>query len=137
MTLRALDEHLGHIEEIRGSLILRDNAFLSAVNFFARLRSVESIEIINMPNLLEARLPSLRHIGTGAHVEGCPRLCPARYPSTAFRTDYSGCPALSVELYTALTGLVGDEQIGLYAALVLRATEDNLTNIVSFSYCLI
>jgi hypothetical protein len=118
LTYAVLLLHLGLIEEIRGALIFRHNEYLPRITFLKKLHHVEGIEIVDMPVLADAQIPSLKYIGRGTHIEGCFRLCPARYPSLQYTSDDTDCPSFLYEFYSFLSGSVHEEQLFVFNSLI-------------------
>lgn len=69
------------VTAIRGDLIIEDSAAITTLLPFIRLERVNHIKLLNNPQLIDARLPSLLSSRT-VDVRGSPFLCPARSPRT-------------------------------------------------------
>ena len=61
----------------------------------------------NNPVLIDSRLPVLTSLPNGVYVEGCDRLCPARYTAVGVSPDDSGCTSLAFDYYLYVVGDVG------------------------------
>jgi hypothetical protein len=102
LTRNMIAEYLKGIKVIRGRLHII-NTLDSQVNYFDNLHTVDSIHILNGPRVLDARFPSVTTFRSNATVDGCERLCPARYPKPV-NTDEQLCPLRQIEFYLYVAG---------------------------------
>jgi hypothetical protein len=107
-----LSGYLNSLLEIRGSLLIKDLQYAGLVSYFNNLRAVWNIGIFNAPNVLDARIPTLQSINGEVTVEGCDRLCPARYPRVGIAPDDSECPSVFIEWYGRVLGDFHTEDLG-------------------------
>lgn len=91
MTRTALYDHLKTVTTIRGTLYFKDNLYLSAMTFLSNLVSLNGAVYSNNPQLIDARLFSLQRLNGNVTVDGCDRLCPARYTAVGTAVDDRGC----------------------------------------------
>ena len=98
--------HLKTVVSIRGSLILKGIRNLQHLLAFQNLREAVSITLSNLPNLVDGRMRSLTSLSGIVTVEGCPRLCPSRYPgvgsNASLNADY--CANTTLEYYVNVFG---------------------------------
>jgi hypothetical protein len=64
------------VTAIRGDLVIENSPSLTSMLMFIRLERVNAVRLVNNPNLVDARMPSLRSF-RGAVVLGSPYLCSA------------------------------------------------------------
>jgi hypothetical protein len=105
--------HLKTVTHIRGSFIITEAFNLPSLSAFTNLKSVDCIKIYNMANLVDARMWSLTSLPLGAVVEGCPRLCPSRYPTTLSAQSPSSqdCANLNLNYFVNVVGDVSTEDL--------------------------
>jgi hypothetical protein len=123
----AILESLGTVRTIRGVLYFHDNIYMSAMTFFSGLEVVYGISYKNNPTLVDARMPSLRELRNEVEVEGCDRLCPARYTVAGASPDDSGCAESIISYFFLVQGDARREQLGMLGNLTLRIVQ-NVTN---------
>ena len=95
------------VKVIRGKIYVNNNLFLTSLSFLGNLTSVGGISLLNNPNLVDARLPSLTTLDGDVAVKGCFRLCPVRYPRLSIEpvpaaSPSASCPNLKVLLNRSL-----------------------------------
>ena len=101
----ALLDGLKTVRVIQGHLFVMHNQFLPAMTFLVNLQRVDGIRYINNPILVDAHLYGLENTSIPTHVEGCPRLCPARYTDkTNSGLDESACANPRIRFYLVVTG---------------------------------
>ena len=101
----ALLDGLKTVRVIQGHLFVMHNQFLPAMTFLVNLQRVDGIRYINNPILVDAHMHGLENTSIPTHVEGCPRLCPARYTNkTNSGLDESGCANPRIRFYLVVTG---------------------------------
>ena len=89
-----LIDNLKQVVFLRGSLFVHDNQFLSSLVFFRNVTAVNNVSLSNNPNLVDARMPSLRTMAGRFDVIACDRLCPARYARVGQSPNDAGCANL-------------------------------------------
>jgi hypothetical protein len=81
VTEDVLYDHLRTLTRLDGTLSVINNAFLTSLAFFRHLVQVKSIVIVDNPQLVDARLPSLVDEPSMLNIDRNSRLCPLRWPS--------------------------------------------------------
>ena len=125
-----LFENLATVKVIRGSLYMLDNMYNTAMTFFKNVEEIEgSIHYSNNPWQMDAELASLVRLGGNVTVEGCDRLCPARYSSiqraqhdddsTAREQD---CANPFVQYYLVVVGNATLDDLGIIGSTIGRST---------------
>jgi hypothetical protein len=120
--------HLKTVTHIRGSLIISGVRTFPSLSAFANLKSVDCIKLFNMANLVDARMWSLTSLPLGAVIEGCPRLCPSRHPTTLSAQSISSqeCAFTSFEYYVNIVGDVSTDDLRIFES-ILSKWFSNLT----------
>ncbi len=98
-----IEEALRTVTTIRGSLVISDIDDTAQITMFRGLQRLDGISLMNLPSVVDARMPSLLSIDGPVEVIGCHRLCPARYPSTGSASDLN-CPGRRLEFYFHISG---------------------------------
>ncbi len=126
MTRTILLAHLKTVQTIRGALFFKDNLYLSAMTFLSNLVNLKGAVYINNPQLIDARLFSLKTMNGNVTVEGCDRLCPARYTAVGTVVDQSGCANPQLEYFLHIEGPVTANDLstisGIMATVVRNTT---------------
>ena len=89
-----LYDALKTLQAIRGKLYVKNNIYLTSLNCFSNVLTLYGASYINNPNLVDTRMPKLASLQGPVVVDGCDRLCPARYTSVGSLGDDSGCTDL-------------------------------------------
>ena len=124
---RTLFDNLKAIKEIRGVLYFTNNVFISALTFFSGLEDVDGVVLLNNPQLVDASMPSLLILGGDVVVEGCDRLCPARYPRLGASGDVTGCSNPQMSYSLSVKGSAEREDVELLGGVLARVIR-NVTN---------
>ena len=101
---KLLQQNLQTVQYIRGGLYMENNPFLNAMTFLSHLVGAESISYLNMPTLVDARMPGLQQLSGNVSVVGCDRLCPARYTVVGPSPNQTGCSNSTVSWYLHIVG---------------------------------
>jgi hypothetical protein len=105
VTKAILYADLRDVRVIQGHLYVMHNEHITAMSFFENLERVDGITYINNRNLVDAHLDSLKSLDIPTRVEGCARLCPARYTENRDSgADESACANPGMRFYVAITG---------------------------------
>ena len=121
----ALFEHLKTVRVIQGHLYIMHNAFLPAMTFFSNLKRVDGITYLNNPILADAHLHSLENHNIPVFVEGCPRLCPARYTDkTESGMDEGECASLSIRFFLRIEGDATRGQLSVLGDVMVRVVQN-------------
>ena len=116
-----LTNALGSVRVIQGHLYIMHNEYLTAMLFLTGLQRVEGITYLNNPILVDARIASLQSNDFTTVVEGCPRLCPARYTTLLGPAqDQSECTDPGVRYYLGVFDYASRDDLDVLAALVAR-----------------
>ena len=135
VTRTALLGYLKTVNEIRGYLHFKDNAYLSAMTFFSNLVGLHGAVYSNNPALIDTRMFSLSSLPYGVTVVGCDRLCPARYTATAGTiVDDSQCTNPQLEYFLNIEGPEVASDLELLNSVMQRVVR-NVTNGVVCAYC--
>ncbi len=138
MTRSILLSHLKTVQTIRGALIFKDNLYLSSMTFLSNLVSLNGAVYFNNPQLIDARLFSLKSLSGNVTVEGCDRLCPARYTAVGTAVDQSGCANPQLEYFLHIEGPITAKDLpaisGIMATVVRNVTGGT---VCSFSVALL
>ena len=111
---------------------MKDNAYVSALTFFSNLIGIYGATFINMPILVDARMPSLKQLRDGVTVEGCDRLCPARYTTIGVSPDDSGCTNPAMEYFLRVVGNFQSNDMLLLADVMARVVVSKTNGLVCF-----
>ena len=106
---------------------MKDNVYITAMTFMSNLLGLYGAYYENNPALVDARLPSLIELRDGVTVDGCDRLCPARYTVLGASPSDAGCPTRRMEYYFWVTGAARVSDLPLLAE-PFRRLVTNLTN---------
>ena len=130
--LAALDS----VQAIQGRLYIMHNPFLTAMLFFSSLHRVDGITFIDNPLLVDGRISSLENPNIPVDVEGCPRLCPARYSSKA-HTDGSDdqCADVGVQYFLGVFDDASRADLNLLEGLIARVLQRNADQPVCICHC--
>ena len=121
----ALFDYLKTVRVIQGHLYIMHNAHLPAMTFLSELVRVDGITYLNNPILVDAHLPSLENHDIPIAVEGCPRLCPARYTDKTYSgLDESECADTGVKFFLHVVGNASVEAIDLLGAVMARVVRN-------------
>jgi hypothetical protein len=127
VTRTLLLDALKTVRVIRGKLYFSDNVFIVSMLFFENLKQVSGIVYMNNPALVDARMPLLESMPEGTEVEGCHRLCPARYTTVGASPDDDDCAVMVMKFTLRLTGDVDAQWFPLLEAIFVRVVA-NVTN---------
>jgi hypothetical protein len=133
VTKKVLFDNLKGVRSIRGVLYFHDNIYMSAMTFFSELVEVHGISYRNNPILVDARMPSLAELRGDVVVEGCDRLCPARYTVVGASPDDSGCTNPLMEYSFRVVGDAQREDLEVLANLTARVGQHVTDNEVRLS----
>jgi hypothetical protein len=89
-----LYDALKTLQAIRGVLYVKNNIYLTSLSCFSNVSMLYGAQFVNNPNLVDARMPKLTSLQGPVVVDGCDRLCPARYISVGSLRDDSRCTDL-------------------------------------------
>ena len=123
----ALFEHLKTVTTIRGCLFFNDNLYLSAMTFLSNIVSLNGAVYRNNPQLIDARLSSLHRLNGNVTVEGCDRLCPARYTAVGMAVDEAGCVNPELRYFLHIEGPAAKSEIGVVGTIMQNVLR-NVTN---------
>ena len=115
------------IRSIRNVPGVMSNQFLSALTFMHDVVGVYGVQLLNNPILVDARMPNLTALSGDVTVDGCSRLCPARYPNAINGTSDSGCANSIVQYYLNVVGNVTTSDVSVLAGIMARV----LSNVTS------
>ena len=115
-----LHDNLQTVRIIRGDIYIVDNEYLTALTFFSNLNSVNGVHLLNNPVLVDARLPALTSYGGVLTVEGCDRLCPARYPMLGVAPDDSSCSNPALRYFFNVRGSSSASDLSSLASVITR-----------------
>ncbi len=127
VTKKLLFDHLKNVQRINGYLHFKDNRYISAMTFFSNLVGLHGAFYSNNPQLVDARMPSLQELRYTVEVQGCNRLCPARYTAVGAGPNDSHCPNPLMKYYFQIKGDASVADVGFLGAIVGRVVQ-NLTN---------
>ena len=113
VTKKVLYNSLQAVKTIRGGLYFKDNAYRTALTFLSNLESVYGVYLSNNPSLVDARMPALKSVRDGVFIDGCDRLCPARYTAVGASPDDSECTNQMMEFYFYARGDVSQLNLQL------------------------
>ncbi len=135
VTRTLLLEALKTVTEIRGKIYFLDNEFIVSMLFFENLKRVEGIFYLNNPSLVDARMPMLESMPEGIEVEGCHRLCPARYTTVGASPDDDDCAVMVMKFTLRLTGDVSVQSLPLLEDIFVRVVANVTINAVCVGFC--
>ena len=101
-----LHQHLGNITTVTGVLRVHRCEQLTSLGFLSQLTNVGSVELVDNPSLVDARISSLMAIEGSVAVSGCPKLCKAYITSNVHDQTMStdGCRAVDLTLFLLIAG---------------------------------
>ena len=121
----SLYDSLRTVRVIQGHLYVMHNVHLTAMTFFNDLEHVDGITFIDNPILVNAHMHGLVHFDIPVFVEGCPRLCPARYTDkTESGEDESECANPVIRLFLRVEGGATREQLSVLGDLMTRVVRN-------------
>jgi hypothetical protein len=127
VTDAGLHQALRSVRSIQGHLYVMNNEYITSMSFFEKLERVNGITYLDNPNLIDAHLNSLVDLNTLTRVEGCERLCPARYTGQRDSgADESTCANPRMRFYLVVTGTATRGELSIIGDMVSRAL-NNLT----------
>jgi hypothetical protein len=86
---------LQSVQEIRGGLYVKDNLYLTSLSCMRNVRRISGgVYYVNNPNLVDTRMPLLGKLGGAVVVDGCDRMCGARYTTAVAVPDDPTCTNL-------------------------------------------
>ena len=132
VTKKLLFDNLKSVQYIRGGLYVKDNPFLSALTFLSNLVGVYGVYLSNLPLIVDARMPSLTQFRDGISVDGCDRLCPARYTMIGAGPSDIGCANPTMNYFFRVVGDFKLSDIALLDAVVARV----VTNVTNGAVCI-
>ena len=112
--------NLQGVKRIQGKLYLLNNPYLASLMFLQNVVEVYGGVYLNNPNLVDARLPALTTLLSPVVVEGCDRLCPARYTMAGASPNDSGCSNLQMEFFYNIQGSITIADLPLFANVITR-----------------
>ena len=130
VTKKILFDNLQGIQYIRGTLHMKDNLYISALTFFSNLIGINGATFVNMPILVDARMPSLTQLRDAVTVEGCDRLCPARYTSVGVSLDDSGCTNPEMFYFLRVVGNFHSSDLLLLSSVMARVVSGKTDGLV-------
>ena len=124
--------NLGSIQYVRGDVYFRDNQFIVSMVFLDNLVGVRNIHLENNAELVDARMVGLVQLLGNVTVDGCDRLCPARYAhgtsSLLAGTSQAGCANATLNYFLWVQGTFNPTTavplLGSLMACVLRNVTD-------------
>jgi hypothetical protein len=117
----ALLESLGGLRVIQGHMYIMHNEHLPSVTFLKHLERVDGITYVGNPILIDAHLHGLESYTIPIVVEGCPRLCPARYTDkTESGEDESACPNTKIRFYLHVAGDAAEDELDVLGDVLVR-----------------
>jgi hypothetical protein len=120
-----LFDSLKTVRMIQGHLYIMHNEFLPAMTFFSNLMRVDGVTYIDNPILVDAHLHSLENHNIPVLVEGCPRLCPARYTDqSSSGMDESECANPRIKFFLHVDGNASLKTINLLGAVMARVVQN-------------
>ena len=134
MTRTVLYEHLKTVTVIRGTLYFKDNLYLSAMTFLSNVVSLNGAVYGNNPQLVDARLFALQRLNGNVTVEGCDRLCPARYTAVGANVDDQGCANPELRYFVHIDGPVARRDAGVIGSILQSALHNVTGGVVSLVY---
>ena len=134
-------DNIGAVTELRGTLYILGNQYLTSMFAFQNLQSAYGIHYSNNPFLLDARMPGLQNLRDGTFLEGCDRLCPAYRTKIGYAPDDPSCVTKTLIYVFHVTGLVLPSDTSLFSDVfaygVSLATGGKVCLWNVFSLCLI
>ena len=119
VTKKLLFDTLQTVQFIKGKLYFIGNRYISAMTFFSNLIGLYGAHYSNNADLVDARMPSLQQLKGSVTVEGCDRLCPARYTAVGLSDD-AVCPNPIMEYYFGIQGDATVDSLPLVSSILQR-----------------
>ena len=117
--------NLQRVTRIHGTVYVVNNQFFTSLLFLQNVVEMYGGFYLNNPNLVDTRLPGLESLATPVVVEGCARLCPARYTVVAgLPANDSACPNLVEKAFYNIQGTVTIADLPTFAGIITRVTMD-------------
>jgi hypothetical protein len=117
----ALYDGLKTVRVIQGYLRVMRNINLPAMSFFSHLERVEGITYVGNPILIDTHLHGLESYTIPIVVEGCPRLCPARYTDkTKSGEDESECANPKIRFFLHVAGDAAENELDMLGDVLVR-----------------
>ena len=131
-----LFDHLKTVRVIQGHLYIMHNDFLTAMTFLSNLERVDGITYLDNSLLVDAHLHGLESYTIPFVVEGCPRLCPARYTDKTYSgMDESECADTGAKFFLHVVGNASVEAIDLLGAVMARVVRNTTQGEVWLDVC--
>jgi hypothetical protein len=106
---------------IQGHLYIMHNEHLPSVTFLKQLECVDGITYPNNPIIVDARMHGLESYTIPIVVEGCPRLCPARYTDeTLSGSDEIECENPRIHFFLHFTGDAAEDEFHMLGDVLAR-----------------
>jgi hypothetical protein len=113
------------------------NEHLASVTFLKHLERVDGITYVNNPILIDAHLHGLERHTIPIVVEGCPRLCPARYTDkTESGDDESECANPRIRFLLHVAGDAAENKLDMLGDMLVRVMHNTTLGAVC-ALCLI
>jgi hypothetical protein len=127
----ALLEGLEGLHVIQGHMYIMHNEHLPSVTFMKHLERVDGITYVGNPILIDAHLHGLESYTIPIVVEGCPRLCPARYTDkTESGEDESACPNPRIRFLLHVAGHAAEDELDVLGDVLVRAMRNTTLGVV-------
>ena len=136
LTRKVLSGYVATIQQIRGTLHVRNNMYRTGMNFFTNLQSVDGIAYFNNPLLTDTRLSNLKNINGNVTVAGCPRLCTQRYTMVGAGPDDSNCTNTDLNHFFQVLGDISMFNATRFADIMARAARNITANQVNYMHSL-
>jgi hypothetical protein len=128
VTKTVLYDDLHGVRAIQGHLYVMHNAHITAMSFFDNLERVDGVTYIDNPSLADAHMSSLKSLDIPTRVEGCARLCPARYTENRDSgASEDACANPGMRFYVAITGSATRGDLAVVGDVMTRVVR-NLTD---------
>ena len=121
VTKTIMINNLATVRYITGTLFIINCPWLGSLQPFKSIVSLGGAFYSDNPNLVDARMPALKQLGSNVTVVNCNRLCPARYTVVGMSPSDAGCPNLQLEFSFLMTGNVSVTQLSLIEQVVYNA----------------
>ena len=123
VTKKLLFNNLQSITRIHGVLYLINCPVITSLSFLQNVVELYGGTYINNVNLVDARLPALTSLQSAVEVDGCDRLCPARYTIVGAGPDDSGCSNLQMVFFFNIQGSITIADLPLFANVITRTIQ--------------
>ena len=133
ITKAILTNNLATVRDITGTLYIINCQWLDSLLPMQNIVSLGSAFYSDNPNLVDARIPGLKQLGSNVTVVNCNRLCEARYTIVGTGSSDAGCPNLQLEYFYHVTGNVSVAQLLLIEGITYNALQSIAKNTVCFS----